>query len=58
MKKLTKAELTAAVTAYKTETQEALQTVYDSLNNGQQKQIVKHEKVKMLFDRHGVKYGD
>ena len=51
-----KQELTAAVDAAKTETRNALQTVYDSLNNGQQKKILKDEKVKALFDRYGVTY--
>ena len=40
-----------------TNTKDALQTVYDSLNNGQKKQIVKVDKVKELFDRYGVNYG-
>ena len=39
-------------------TKEALQTVYDSLNQGQQKKIVKDEKVKALFDLYGVDYGE
>lgn len=39
-----------------TETQSALQTVYDALNQGQQKKIVKEEAVKTLFDRYGVVY--
>ena len=34
----------------------ALQTMYDALNHGQQKQIVKDEAVKALFDRYGVEY--
>lgn len=38
------------------ETKEALQTVYDALNQGQKKQIVKNESVKALFDRYGVEY--
>ena len=38
------------------ETQSALQTMYDALNKGQQKQIVKNEEVKILFDRYGVNY--
>ena len=38
------------------ETKNALQTMYDALNRGQQKQIVKNEKVKALFDRYGVEY--
>lgn len=33
-----------------------LKTMYDALNHGQQKQIVKDEAVKELFDRYGVKY--
>ena len=53
---MTKNELTAAVEAAREETREALQTVYDSLNQGQQKQIVKDEKVKALFDLYGVEY--
>lgn len=51
-----KTELTEAVASAKTETKNALQTVYDSLNNGQQKQIVKNESVKALFDLYGVDY--
>ena len=39
-----------------TETKTALQTVYDALNHGQQKQIVKDEAVKELFDIYGVQY--
>lgn len=38
------------------ETKQALQTMYDALNQGQQKKIVKDEKVKELFDRYGVEY--
>lgn len=51
-----KDELTAAVATAKAETMDSLQTVYDSLNHGQQKQIVKDEKVKALFDLYGVRY--
>lgn len=40
------------------ETRAALQTVYDCLNNGQQKQIVKHTEVLALFNRYGVVYGE
>lgn len=53
---MTKAELTRAVEAAKSETRDALQTMYDAMNNGQRKQIVKVESVKMLFDRYGVSY--
>lgn len=38
------------------ETKSALQTVYNALNAGQKKQIVKAESVKTLFDRYGVEY--
>jgi hypothetical protein len=51
-----KADLTKAVQTVKEETRNALQTVYDALNPGQQKQIVKDEGVKALFDRYGVEY--
>ena len=53
---MTKNELTTAVEAAKAETKEALQTVYNALNQGQQKKIVKEEKVKSLFDIYGVEY--
>lgn len=53
---MTKAELTRAVEAAKRETRDALQTMYDAMNRGQQKQIVKADAVKALFDRYGVSY--
>lgn len=53
---MTKEVLRQAVANAKTETKEALQTVYDALNQGQQKKIVKNEKVKALFELYGVKY--
>ena len=49
-------ELTTAVDACISETRNALQTVYDALNPGQQKQIVKDQAVKELFDRYDVRY--
>ena len=51
-----KTELTAAVEKAKAETRSALQTVYDALNSGQQKKIVKDEAVKKLFDLYSVEY--
>ena len=51
MKKKVLKEKTAAV---KAETREALQTMYDALNPGQRKQIVKNEAVAVLFARYGV----
>ena len=53
---MTKETLDAAVQAARNETRDALQTIYDALNHGQQKQIVKDEKVKALFDLYGVAY--
>lgn len=51
-------ELTQAVETAKAETRTALQTVYDALNQGQQKKIVKDEQVKKLFDLYGVEYNE
>ncbi len=56
MKRITKEQLNTAVTAAKSETREALQTVYDELNNGQKKKLVNNDKVKTIFDRFGVDY--
>lgn len=53
---MTRDELMIAVETAKTNTKNALQTVYDAMNNGQQKQIVKNEAVKALFDLYGVEY--
>lgn len=53
---MTKKELNTAVEAAKAETRAALQIVYDALNQGQQKKIVKDERVKALFDLYGVEY--
>lgn len=44
------------VAATKLETKNALQIMYDALNQGQQKKIVKNEEVKALFDRYGIEY--
>ena len=51
---MTEKELTQAVQTTKEETKQALQTVYDALNSGQQKKILKDEAVKKLFDFYGV----
>ena len=49
-------DLFEKVALVKSGTQAALQTVYDALNKGQQKKILKNEAVKALFDRYGVMY--
>lgn len=53
---MNKNTLNNAVDKCRQETKNALQTVYDALNQGQQKKIVKDEKVKSLFDLYGVEY--
>ena len=53
---MTKAELNKKTDVVISETKEALQTVYDSLNSGQQKKMLKNEAVKVLFDRYDVEY--
>ena len=39
-------------------TREALQTLYDELNQGQQKKIVKNEKVAALLIHYGIIEGE
>ena len=51
---MTKSELYSKTDAAVTETRDALQTVYDALNQGQQKKILKDEAVAALFERYGV----
>ena len=51
---MTQKELELAVQTTKDATKQALQTVYDALNSGQQKKILKDEAVKKLFDLYGV----
>lgn len=43
-----------AARAMRAETKAALQTVYEALNQGQQKKLLKDEAVKALLDRYGV----
>ena len=51
---MTKKTLIDRVASAKAETREALQVVYDALNQGQQQKILKDEKVKALFERYEV----
>ena len=51
---MTKATLNQAVEACKAETREALLTVYNALNQGQQKKLLKDEKVRELFEFYEV----
>ena len=49
-----KGKWTVAAEAVAAETKTALQTVYDNLNQGQQKKLLKSPEVKALFDRYAV----
>ena len=49
-------KLVDKVIAYNLEIKTALQTMYDALNQGQRKKILKNEKVKTLFDKYSVTY--
>lgn len=53
---MTKTELSNKTQAVTSETQEALQALFNEVNKGQQKQLVKKEKIKKLFDRYNVEY--
>ena len=53
---MSKGKWTIAAEAVASDTAEALQTVYDALNHGQQQKILRNTKVKALFDRYGVEY--
>ena len=55
---MTRIELESAVAAAKLETREALHTIYDAMNHGQQKQLVKEETVKALFELYEVAYDE
>lgn len=48
--------LNEAVKACKEETKEIMQMMYDSLNHGQQKKMVKDDAIKEKFDLYGVEY--
>lgn len=49
-------ELTEKVLTYNQEVKDALQTVYNELNKGQRKKLLKSPKVKAMFDRYGILY--
>ena len=49
-----KGRWTLAAEAVAAETKTALQTVFDELNQGQQKKLLKSPEVKALFDRYAV----
>lgn len=47
-------ELFTKTNAVIADTKTALETVYNALNSGQKKKILKDEAVKALFDKYGV----
>lgn len=53
-----KRDLIAKTNAVRSETKDALQLLYDNINKGQQKQLVKRDEIKALFDRYGVRYSN
>ena len=55
---MTRIKLFKAVDACKEETRNALQLLWDNVNKGQKKQIIKNAEVKEMFDRFGVDYSD
>ena len=51
---MTKSVLHTKIDAAVTETRDALQMLYDELNQGQQKKVLKNEEVAALLERYGV----
>lgn len=51
-----KSELFGKTEQVKNDTKSALQTLWDNINKGQQKQIIKRKEIKELFERYGVEY--
>lgn len=48
-------ELRERVIAYNTEVKAALQTVYNDLNQGQRKKLLRNPAIRAMFERYGVK---
>lgn len=53
---VTKQQLASALVKAKDETRESLQLLWDNVNKGQKKQILKNPEVVEMFDRFGVVY--
>lgn len=47
-------ELRERVVAYNTEVKAALQAVYNDLNQGQQKKLLRNPAIRAMFERYGV----
>ena len=48
-------ELRERVVAYNTEVKAALQAVYNDLNHGQRKKLLRNPAIRAMFERYGVK---
>ena len=48
-------DLKERVIAYNTEVKAALQAVYDDLNQGQRKKLLRNPAIRAMFERYGVK---
>lgn len=53
--KMTKSELQQKVITAKEDIVNAIMTIYNALNSGQQKKILKDEQVALLFERYNIK---
>ena len=51
---ISKKQLQENVDKTKSETKSALQLIYDGLNHGQQKKLIKNDEVYQLLKRYGV----
>ena len=47
-------DLKKRVIAYNTEVKAALQAVYNNLNQGQQKKLLRNPAIRAMFERYGV----
>lgn len=47
-------ELKERVIAYNTEVKAALQAVYNDLNHGQRKKLLRNPAIRALFERYGI----
>lgn len=47
-------ELRDRVIAYNAEIKEALQTVYNDLNQGQRKKLLRNPVIRAMFERYGI----
>ena len=50
-------DLKERVIAYNTEVKAALQMIYDDLNQGQRKKLLRNPTIRALFERYGVEIG-